>query len=119
MTADDSWNEAISWFERYAADPAYSWAVFFPDLLRGLRARKSAAGLYAHRWATTLVVSRFGADPDWQLGPKLELLVLPRGRLEVSVFESYSRLKQRVTLHDPVDVQALDAFVRFAAGDGA
>lgn len=119
MTANESWDESISWFEQYAADPAYCWASFFPNLLRSLRERKSTVGLYAHRWATMIVVSRFGAHPDWQIGPKVELLVLPNGCLEVSAFDAYSKLKERITIHDPVDLRSLDDAMRFAAGEVA
>lgn len=118
MTASESWEECVAWFEQYAADRAYSWASFFPEVLRRLAARRTATGLYAHRWATTLVVSRYGAHPDWQVGPKIELQVLPGGRIEVSTFDSCSELKRRFTLREPVDLQALDDAMRFAAGEG-
>lgn len=117
MNAEESWHDAISWFEHYASDPAYSWAGPFPDLLRRLRSRESTAGLYAHRWATALVVSRFGEWPDWQVGPKVELLALPGGRVQIRAFEAHGQRMSHLTLLEPVDLSALDALMRFAAGE--
>ncbi len=117
MTSTDSWAECATWFDAFAADEAYSWASFFPTLLRQLPVRPSGAGLYAHRWATTVVVSRFGVHPDWADGPKIELLALPGQRLEVKVYEAYNQKLDEMIWNHPFELAKLDALMRFVAGD--
>jgi hypothetical protein len=116
MPAMESWSSCIDWFEQLANDTAYAWAAFFPDLLRALALRASTSGLYAHRWATTLVVSRFGAHPDWQVGPKVELTPLPDGRVEVMVYDAYNQKRTRVTLRSS-QAADLDEWMTFVAGE--
>ncbi len=118
MTSIDSWAECATWFDAFAADEAYSWASFFPTLLRELPLRQFGAGLYAHRWATTVVVSRFGVHPDWADGPKIELLALPGHRLEVKVYEPYNQKVNENIWHVPFDVAEFDLLLRFVAGEG-
>jgi len=117
MSWTASWADCADWFDAYAADGAYSWARFFPGLLRRLCARESGRGLYAHRWATTVVVSRFGVHPDWAVGPKVELLALPGPRLEVTAFAAYGRRLECITLPVPVDLDKLDEWFRYVAGE--
>jgi len=118
MTSTDSWAECATWFDAYAAGEAYSWASFFPDFLRQLSERPSVQGMYAHRWATTVVVSRFGVHPDWADGPKIELLALPGDRLEVKVYEPYNQKTIEVIWHLPIDLAEFDSWMRFVAGEG-
>ena len=118
MLWTDSWAECVAWFQTYAADDAYSWGSFFPSLLHGLSQRPSSGGLYAHRWATTVVLSRFAAHPDWADGPKVELLALPGQRIEVKVFKSYNQKLDEAIWHLPIDFADLDSLMRFVAGEG-
>lgn len=117
MSWRQSWNDLIKWYRDYADDPVYSWAGFFPDFLQQLGNREAAMGLYAHRWATTAVISRYGVQPDWMEGPKLELLPLPKNRLEVVVFDFYNRKVHKVILDMPLDLAEFDHWLQFVAGE--
>ena len=115
MAWDDTWAETARWFGQLSSDEAYTWARFFPAFLEDVGGRPSAAGLYAHRWALTVVVSRFGAV-DYQAGPKLELMALPGRKVQIQVYESFNRRLTRRVL-ELSEIERLDEYCRFVAGE--
>ena len=117
MSWDQSWTDVTDWYDHDSVGPAYTWARFLVPLLRDLQQTEEARGLYAHRWATTVVVSRFGRLPDWAYGPRLELLPLHGGRLELRVFGPYRRKVYRRVLHEPHPRSDLTTWLDFVAED--
>jgi len=119
MVWTQTWAVVTQWFKEFAADEAYSWAAMFPAVLEQLAQRDAATGLYCHRWATTAVVSRFGVEPDWESGAKLQLTPLPGSRMEVKAFGPYNKRLYSAVIGLQSDLSRLVAWLMFVAGEAS
>ncbi len=115
----ESWNQQVEWFTNYGADPAYRWAAFFPSLLIHLRDSGAARGLYAHRWATSLMVSRFALQDEAGVWEHVSLLPLPGERLEARAVATGGATLKVDVLPVPVPAEALRPLLEFAAGEAS
>jgi len=78
----------------------------------------AARGLYVHRTMGTVTLSRFGAHPDWTVGPRVALTPLPTGRLQIELASAHGRGRTMDLLAVPSDLRDVQPWLRFVAGEG-
>ncbi len=113
----ETWDAQIDWFAAYGADPAYSWAAFFPSLLKELRDSPAAVGLYVHRNGTSLVISRFAPEKEARIWEGVVVRPLPSGRLEARAYAAGGATLRFQSFDRALVGTSFAPWLRFAAGE--